>query len=173
MPRPPIFYFALAYDHLSHGRGSKARCDALMEESVETGPLWRHIVLTGGKDPRRPELPSLADQMAEYITKGYPVRNLHVVPSQGWGSLAEIETAFRTMRELCPDEATTVYVSTNRGHMPRTLVYMNALKPKGWAIRPIYADHSFCWKDRLMKEPFKVLIALAKYPALRMARATP
>lgn len=171
-PPDPVFYFALAYDHLCDGIGSKARCDALMEAALDTNPLWRYVVLTGGKDPNRPEMTSIADQMNAYICRKHPDPKALVSPAKGWGSLAEIGEFFRVARTIRPDGNATVRVSTNPGHMPRTLVYMNALKPNGWTIRPVYAPHRFCWMDRLVKEPVKLLISLAKFPALKRSRAT-
>lgn len=165
----PVFYFALAYDHLVDGEGSKARCDALAEKALEMSPLLRHIVLTGGRDANRTELPSLAAQMAAYILDLHPF-DVSIAPSAGWGTLPEIDAFFQVARRVCPEGPATVYVSTNPGHMLRALIYMNAMKPKGWRIRPVFAKHRFCWKDRLVMEPLKVARSVMMYPGLRRRR---
>ena len=153
--------------------GGKARCDALIDVATralkinhEDGPygIWCDFVFSAGytKDsPTKPTLvviESIAEQMAKYVrSTGIEFASSVDRHDLVWG------TYFETVRAIRRISSTTViahnrgyknngvYVGTNLGHLPRVWLCWLFLKPKGWKIHFVLANHSFAPKEWLQE----------------------
>lgn len=150
-------FFPYAYDRIQDGsgKGSMARCDALLKLLKTIRPDDHVFVLTAGFTKVSPNKPapgvpvSLAEQMHRYLrskdsealTDRYPV---------AWGTLDETKEAIyiieQNARAKSADKV-VVWVSTNLGHMPRVRLCWLLLKPETWDVKFVTAKHSFIPKE--------------------------
>lgn len=161
---------ALAYDRMPGGKpranvspkrlGTKKRIDALIRLKQGKNWFWdlsqtvTCFVFTAGFSKESPTKPteqvpqSLAEQMRLYTQSMVQGRTDVQISSTAWGTYAEIRDLIRMCRGFYPGENHTIFISTNLGHMPRTLLCWFFLeKPASWRVRPVLADHSFTPKE--------------------------
>lgn len=163
-----IFLVPYAYDRMPGGKprkgvplnrlGSKARCDALAKIAENIDQYKSYWVLTAGYSKKSPtqssslNKESLADQMYWYI-KSLGFREISSWP-RSWGTHKETtETVKIIINMALPpphlrlNPPVDVYISTNLGHMPRVWLCWFFLKPKGWKVHFVPANHSFTLKE--------------------------
>ncbi len=135
--------------------GSKARCDALLAVIQKNRLEHCHFVFTAGYSKESPKVPtkvgeiSMCWEMAIYIESQEAGVGLGLWRiSTAWGTYEETLHAinFIGLDSFIPppDE---VWVSTNLGHMPRVWLCWFFLKPKGWKVHFVVANHSFTLKE--------------------------
>jgi len=172
-----VFFVPYAYDRMPYGEarrgipadrlGSKARCDALLAEYKNSGlkKCISSFVLTAGFTKDSPDEPtetvteSLASQMERYVRLHghyHPLIPRRLV----WGTYEETAAAIGAISEIVrtwelghedvrsdPDDQVHVFVSTNPGHMPRVKLCWRFLKPRGWCVHFVPANHTFTKKE--------------------------
>lgn len=160
-----IFLVPYAYDRMPGGKpregvppnrlGSKARCDALVCAHKQLNPNdeWSGFILTAGYTKNFPSIPretneSIAGQMRKYLLEQGFSSTVRILT---WGTYKETESAIKEIRntlyESWRNEPTMVYVSTNLGHMPRVWLCWFFLRPRGWKVHFVLANHSFSLKE--------------------------
>jgi hypothetical protein len=166
-----IFLVPYDYDRMPDGKprkgippkrlGGKARCDALIEkaysllkedeESFSTDFCFV-LVSRFSKDQKKPsaDLPqSIAEQMAVYVEEKSPCFVTKQYPT-AWGTCEETAISIQVIPFILGQDwphKPVVYVSTNPGHMPRVWLCWFFLKPKGWKVHFVLANHSFTPKE--------------------------
>ena len=159
------FCIPYAYGRMGDKRweGTKARCDALIAVSEQLGINRKKtkFVLTAGFTKKFPTSPSteagesIAVEMNCYILGR--IKASTMVAGVTWGTYGETLTSINLIKEVIQtEEHPTVYVSTNFGHMLRVRLCWLFLKPKGWEVKFVTANHSSTLKEYL-QEPVKFL----------------
>ncbi|MES2213760.1 MAG: hypothetical protein V4473_02915 [Patescibacteria group bacterium] len=162
---PKTFFVPYAYDRISEktGHGTKARCDALLDVVRSLDIKEPNFILTAGYSKESPAKPveeapeSLAYQMCNYIYKqsiGFHQQILISWSPTAWGTLEETRQAairIAAMFSFGEDEI-HVYISTNKGHMPRVRLCWKYIKrnlriDKKLRLHFVEAHHSFSIKE--------------------------
>jgi hypothetical protein len=172
-----IYFVPYAYDRMPSGNprdgvpperlGSRARIECLVDILNRIkGGLGEpersdfRFILTAGYSKCSPNSPSggvtecLAEQMAEYLFKHHQL----IVSTPGplvWGTYAETRQAIvlisRSAAFRYLESEVIVFVSTNSAHMPRVRLCWYFLKPRGWQVKFVTANHAFTRKEWLQE----------------------
>lgn len=179
-----IFLVPYAYDRMPGGKpregvpanrlGSKARCDALIEEipeGLDIGNTANYsFVLTAGFSKESPCTPtseihrSVAEEMATYVDR-LCVYQVSLFPNNYrfvWGTYGETVEVIRTIRRECANN-NQIFVSTNLGHLPRVWLCWFFLKPEGWKVHFVLARHSFTFWPEYFQETAKFFQYLYRF----------
>jgi len=138
--------------------GTKTRCDALIQKlktiEIEPNESFEFLLTAGYKkdekeEPKdKPEL-RIANQMAIYIRKINIKLRVFTSHIRAWGTFEETREAINEIKEMIgPDYGRVeIYISTNLGHLSRVWLCWFFLKPHGWKVHFVRANHSFTPKE--------------------------